>query len=108
MQDTIIELARIKLKDGIDEARLVETSERFQRAFLDRVPGFLGRELMKADDGSYMDLVHWQSSIHADAAMKQASESVECRDYFGLMDMSDDDPHSGVRLFQLLADYPAH
>lgn len=107
MQDTIIELARIKLKDGIDEARLIETSERFQRAFLNDVPGFLGRELMKADDGSYMDLVHWQSSTHADAAMKQASESVECRDYFGLMEISGNDPHSGVRLFQSLAEYPA-
>jgi hypothetical protein len=105
MQTTIVETARIRLRDGATEADLIAASDRFQGAFLNGQPGFLRRELLKLDDSDFLDLVHWADRQAADRVMEAAMASDQCRAYFALMDMDAADPGAGVRHYASLAVY---
>lgn len=107
MSETIVETARILLREGMSEADLLTASAVFQRDFLDGQSGFLRRELLKLDDRSYLDLVHWRDAAAADAVMQAAMASDACRAYFGVMEMGDGDPSGGVSHYHLLAAYPS-
>ncbi len=107
MSQTIVETARITLAPGRSEADLLAASAAFQSAFLDGRPGFLRRELLKAGEGAYLDLVHWQSQAAADAVMAEAMTSEACGAYFAVMDMGAADPTAGVAHYASLATYGA-
>ena len=100
----VIELARIRLKAGISEDRLIAVSDQFQKDFLAHVDGFLGRDLMRGADGTYMDIVRWSSAQAAEAVMAVAMTSPACRAYFDRMQMSSD-ASEGVAHMQVLRRY---
>lgn len=100
----VIEFARIRLKPGVDEDRLIAASERFQTDFLSRVDGFLGRDLLRDAAGGYMDIVRWSSAQAAEAVMAAAMTSPACLAYFDLMQM-EGDPAAGVSHMQVLRRY---
>jgi len=107
-QALIIEWAPFTLRNGASEQRLMEASESLQRDFLDRQEGFLRRDLLKAEDGSWVDLVFWRSRADMDAAMKRVTESPVCHTYFSLMNEADSaDPGAGVLHFQQRCSYAA-
>jgi hypothetical protein len=105
MADQVLEWAPFRLKSGVDEATLLETSERLQRDFLARQQGFVRRELIKGAEGAYTDLVWWESFAASQAAMKNAARSPACKAYASLMDCSDRDPRHDVLLFDVVGDY---
>jgi hypothetical protein len=105
MSRPIVETARITLAPGKTEADLVAASGAFQTAFLDRQPGFLRRELLKLDDRSFLDFVHWKDQSAADAMMAAAMTSEACAAYFAVMDMGSGDPTAGVAHYASLATY---
>ncbi|AZO27681.1 MULTISPECIES: antibiotic biosynthesis monooxygenase [Mesorhizobium] len=100
-----VEMAKINLAVGKSEAELVAASERFQREFLGRQPGFLRRELLRLYEGNYLDLVHWRSAADARAVMEHAMESPQCQAYFAVMAMDADKPDEGVAHYTSLAVY---
>ena len=101
---TVVELARIRLKPGVSEDRLIAVSDQFQTEFLAHVDGFLGRDLIRGADGGYMDLVRWSSPDAAEAVMATAMRSPACLAYFDLMEMGSD-PGEGVSHMQVLRRY---
>lgn len=105
MPNTIVEMARIRLREGVSEAELVAASDRFQKAFLDSQPGFLRRELLRLDEREFLDLVHWRDRDAADAVMERAMNFDHCRAYFALMDMDKAEVGGGVRHYASLATY---
>jgi len=105
MTDQILEWAPFRLKDGVTEAILLESSERLQRDFLAHQEGFVRRELIKGAEGAYIDLVWWGSFAASQAAMKNAAGSPACRGYAALMDCSNCDPRDEVLLFDIVGNY---
>ena len=105
MTDQVLEWAPFRLKPGVEEATLLDASERLQRDFLVRQDGFMRRELIKGAEGAYVDLVWWESFAASQAAMKKAASSPACRAYFATMDCSDGDPGDGVLLFSIVGSY---
>ena len=103
--NTIVEMAQIKLAAGKSEQDLLNASNTFQRDFLAAQTGFLRRELVKAPDGNYLDIVHWRSEADAQAIMAKIEDSPACALYFSVMDMGDGDGSSGVEHFASLARY---
>lgn len=101
----VIEWAPFTLKPGASEQALLEASARLQKDFLQPQPGFLRRELLRAPDGGYIDVVWWASHALAADAMNRASESATCRAYFGQMDADHADPGAGVIHFVQLKQY---
>ncbi len=102
----VIEWAPFVLKEGIDETTLLQASEALQSEFLSRQPGFVKRELLRADERHWVDMVYWENSRAIEEAMKSVAESPACYRYFQLMVGADhDNPGSGVSLFQQVKTY---
>ena len=94
----VVEWAPFRLAAGVTEAALVEASEALQRDFLRHQPGLVRRELLRAPDGGWVDLVHWADAAAAEAMVRAAAESEACAAYFRLMEGGVDlaDPGAGV------------
>lgn len=107
MTDQVIEWAPFRLKPGVDEATLLEASERLQTEYLDRQAGFVRRELVRRADGEYVDVVWWQSLDAAQKAMEHIAESSTCSAYFAVMGANDTSAGDGVLHFHSVRTYPA-
>ena len=105
MTDQVVEWAPFRLKQGLDEATLLQASERMQRDFLARQDGFVRRELIKGAEGAYIDLVWWDSFAASQAAMKNAASSTAYRSYFTLMDRTNGDPRDHVVIYSVEGSY---
>jgi hypothetical protein len=81
-----LEVAKIRLRAHASEADLLGASERFQHDFLDKQPGFIRRELLRLDDGNYLDLVHWRNAADAASVLQRTADSPSARAYFSLME----------------------
>jgi hypothetical protein len=101
----VLESSPFRLKPGIDEASLLQASERMQRDFLSNQSGFVGRELIKGAEGAYTDLVWWESFAASQAAMKKAASSPTVRAYLAVMDFSAGDPRDAVSMFSIAGSY---
>jgi hypothetical protein len=99
-----LEIAVIRLAAGRTEAELIAASNAFQQ-FLAEQPGYLCRDLVRASDGTYADVVRWASRKEADAVADKVSSSVACQTYFSLMEWNPDNPAEGVSHFDILAVY---
>ncbi len=106
MSSITIEWAPFTLAAGADEASLLSASEALQSEFLSQQRGFLRRELLKGNDGQWVDLIYWEDAESANAAMQAAAESAECLAYFRLMANADQpDFASSVVHFTMVRDY---
>jgi len=105
MTDRVLEWAPFQLKQGIDEATLLQASERLQRDFLAQQEGFLRRELIKGAEGSYADLIWWDSFAASQAAMKSAVCSTAYRNYLAMMDRTNGDPRDHVLVYSIEGSY---
>jgi hypothetical protein len=103
---TVVEWAPFRLKPGIDEATLLDRSARLQEEFLSHQQGFVRRELLKGDDGGWVDLVYWTDQASADAIMSALGNSAAAGAYFALMIGADAaDPAGGVSHFRQVRAY---
>jgi hypothetical protein len=102
----VVEVAPFTLADGVDEAQLLQASERLEREFLSQADGYLGRVLGRLDDRQWADIVLWESEQHAAAVMPRISSSAACSAYFGCMvGANPEDPGHGVSLFRAVRTY---
>jgi hypothetical protein len=105
MSNQVVEWAPFRLKPGVDETALLSASERMQHDFLARQEGFVRRELIERAQGSYVDLVWWDSFAASQIAMRKAAASPACKAYASLMDAGDGDPRDHVQLFGIVGSY---
>ncbi|MBP7686273.1 MAG: antibiotic biosynthesis monooxygenase [Thermoflexales bacterium] len=54
-----IELAKYKLLPGVDPSALAQVEQQIQNEVGPKHPGYVGRELFHAADGSYVLLMRW-------------------------------------------------
>ena len=66
MTNTITVFAPARLAPGKTEAELLAASDKFQKEFVRLQPGILRRELVKRQDGAYLDIVQFRSREDAD------------------------------------------
>lgn len=101
-----IQLAPIKLKQGINENTLLEASEAFQVHFVNKQKGIIRRVLLKEKDGNYADLVFFESKEDADRVAKIEVTSQECLEFFKIMEAPDESlPDMGVLSFEHIKTY---
>lgn len=62
-----VELVTFKLNEGADEAAFLQAADAVM-ADIRQLPGYVRRELLKGDDGQWIDVVHWRSRNDALAA----------------------------------------
>ena len=90
----------------VDEGKLLDASELFQRNFVDKQPGILRRILLRAKNGGYADLVFFESKEHADRVAEAEATSEHCQALFELFQPPDPNlPDMGVLSFEHVKTY---
>ena len=107
MIQKVIELAQIKLAEGKTEQDLLQASETFQTEFLNGQDGFLARDMVRRKDGSYLDVIRWESQAQADAVFERAQESEAAGRYFSMMAFDPDNMDAGVEHCPLICSFNA-
>jgi len=103
MSECLLEWTPFRLKPTVDQQSLLAASETLQREFLSAQPGFVRRLLLRAGDGSYVDLIWWNSMEAAEGAMTKAASSPSWCEYSVLMNDAESDAR--MHLFFPVADY---
>jgi hypothetical protein len=75
------ELAQFVARDGEEEA-LLEERPAMVRALREAFPGALAAWLTRQDDGSWLDVILWQSREAAEEAARRVDEVPEARSWF--------------------------
>lgn len=88
MSNFIIEVATFMLLSVSSDGLLLDTSEKMQREFLSKQPGFISRKLVRSSEGKWADIVEWKSLDDARKAADIAFQNPACFAYFSLMDTS--------------------
>ena len=63
----IVELAKYKLLPGADPTALAQAEQQIQAEVGPKHPGYLGRELLCAADGSYVLIMRWENQESANS-----------------------------------------
>lgn len=85
MKTTVVEIVHFKFQDQVHQAKAEEALKQLSK-FAKEQEGFIKRTVVRHEDGSYTDLVWWESLDEAQAAAKKAETSPDCAPVFGLMD----------------------
>ena len=102
----VIEWAPFTLAPGATDEALLAASAQLQRDFLSQQDGFIRRDLLRATDGSWADVVIWRDVASATAAMEAAMRSPVCATYFALLAGVDgSDLGTGIRHLRLVRGY---
>lgn len=91
-QQQIVEITEFTHVDGTDDATLLEASAGIQ-ADLESFPGFVRRDLLRGEDGTWVDLVWWESKDAAESAVETAMTLEAFGRYFSLIDESSIEMH---------------
>jgi hypothetical protein len=75
------ELAHFDVHEG-DEEALLEERPAMVRALQEAFPGALAAWLTRQDDGSWLDVVLWQSREAAEEAARRIDEVAQARSWF--------------------------
>jgi hypothetical protein len=87
MLEIAVEVVQFKLLEGVSENEFLAASNIMMKE-LGSLEGFIDRALLKKEDGSWMDLLHWESMDAATKAVKDALKLPLCLEYFKLIDES--------------------
>jgi hypothetical protein len=102
----VIEWAPFTLKNGIEEAALIEASKALQEEFLQKQDGFIRRELLKKSERAFIDMVWWESKAAAEKAVLNAEKSPVCFMYFQFMEGADHtQPGDNLTYFEVIGEY---
>jgi len=101
-----IQLAPAQLREGVDEAQLLEASNAFQENFVSKQKGIVRRILLKAKHGGYADLIFFESKEDADRVAQVEATSEHCLALFQLLQPPDPGlPDMGVLSFEHVRTY---
>lgn len=64
----IVEIAQFKLAAGVSEKDFLMEADAVQKNFLQKQKGYIDRELLRGDDGQWVDILHWTSMAEATRA----------------------------------------
>jgi hypothetical protein len=69
-QAPVLEMVLYRLQPGVSSETILALSDEIQ-GWLEQQPGYLRRQLFRAEDGQWLDLVYWASMAEAVTASQQ-------------------------------------
>jgi hypothetical protein len=84
----IVEVSQFRLVPGADEQAFLEASEETHSGFLGQQEGFVSRDLLRADDGSWMDIVRFETGEAAQAAFQGFAGHPGVKTFESMLDSS--------------------
>jgi hypothetical protein len=85
-QPSIIEISQFRLAKGVDEQSFLKGANAVQETFLKKQNGFIERELLKDENGQWVDILHWKTRADAERAAKEAMNNPVAAEFFQKMD----------------------
>ena len=70
------EVVHARVRDGVED-EMVSRRPALEAAVRERLPGLLDIRLVRLDDGTYLDVLRWESRAAADAAIERFAEVPE-------------------------------
>lgn len=80
----IIEMVLFQLNEGVDLAEGKKAMKALNQ-FVRNQPGFIKRETSLADDGHFLDLVHWTDLASAQTASEKAMQEASLLPHFAVI-----------------------
>jgi hypothetical protein len=84
----IVEISQFRLVPGSDERAFVKAAEETQTAFLARQEGFVSRDLLHGEDGSWMDVVRFVDAEAAQVAFQAFAGHPSVKAFESMLDPS--------------------
>jgi heme-degrading monooxygenase HmoA len=78
------EIVHARVRDGVEE-EMLRRRPALEAAVRQRLPGLLDIRLVRLDDGTYLDVLRWESRAAADAATEEYSAIPEAREIHGFV-----------------------
>lgn len=82
----IVEVSRFRLAPGTDEPAFLDAAEKSQSGFLGQQDGFVGRDLLRAEDGWWMDIVRFETADAARATFDAFAGHPEVKAFESMLD----------------------
>jgi hypothetical protein len=79
------EIVHARVHDGVEE-RMLARRPTLEATVRDRLPGLLEIRLVRLDDGTYLDVLRWESREAADAAIDRFGAIPEAVEIHGFVD----------------------
>ena len=76
------EIVHARIREGIEE-EIRARRPALETAVREQLPGLLDIRLVRLDDGTYMDVLRWESRAAADAAMEKFASIPEAGEIHG-------------------------
>ena len=76
------EIVHARIREGIEE-EMIARRPTLEAAVRERLPGLLDIRLVRLDDGTYLDVLRWESRAAADAAVDQFASIPEAGEIHG-------------------------
>ncbi len=86
MTKVVIEIAQFKLVNDVADQDFLREAEHVQHAFLEKQPGYTDRELLKDEEGQWVDVLHWKTTAQAQAAAQAMLQEPACQGFITLID----------------------
>jgi hypothetical protein len=83
--ETILEVVHFKLKECIAEEGFISAYDAMENDFFRKVEGYIKRELVKTDNGEWIDTVYWRTIHHAYQGTEEAVLNPICVNCFKMM-----------------------
>lgn len=87
MQTPAIEIVVFRAKPGVSPNELSDAALSAQGC-IETIDGFVQRHFGRNGEGQYVDVVYWQSMLHAQAAAETVMKLGPCQHFFSLIDAS--------------------
>jgi hypothetical protein len=88
------EVVHAKVRDGA-EAEMLSRRPALEAGVREKLPGLLDIRLIRLEDGTYIDLLRWESRAAADAAIEKFGEVPEAGEIHGFLGGGDLAHHRG-------------
>jgi heme-degrading monooxygenase HmoA len=88
------DVVHAKVRDGAEE-EMLRRRPALEAGVREQLPGLIDIRLIRLDDGTYLDLLRWESRAAADAAIEKFAEIPEAGEIHDLLSGGDLAHHRG-------------
>jgi hypothetical protein len=78
------EVVHAKVRDGAEE-EMLSRRPALEAGVKEKLPGLLDITLLRLDDGTYLDVLRWESREASDAAIERFAEVPEAEEIHGFL-----------------------
>jgi heme-degrading monooxygenase HmoA len=94
MMPEFYDIVHAKVRDGSDE-EMMRRRPALEAGVLEKLPGLLDIHLLRLEDGTYIDLLRWESRETADAAIEMFANVPEAGEIHDFLSGGDLAHHRG-------------